>query len=153
VSHVRSKRWIVGVVLLALVAGLLVLVLRPRAAGEEASADDVEPAQVEPVKGTDLSRVTLSADAARRLGIRTAAVERLGPRRTAMPYAAVLYDPEGRTFVYTSPETRVFVRHPITVRRIAGQRALLSSGPPVGTAVVTVGSQELFGTEYEVEED
>ena len=37
--------------------------------------------------------------------------------------------------------------------RIDGDAAMLSSGPPVGTAVVTVGSQELFGTEYDVEED
>ena len=37
--------------------------------------------------------------------------------------------------------------------RIAGKLAFLKSGPPSGTPVVTVGSQELFGTEYEVEED
>jgi hypothetical protein len=30
---------------------------------------------------------------------------------------------------------------------------VLSRGPPVGTPVVTVGSQELYGSEYEVEED
>jgi hypothetical protein len=47
----------------------------------------------------------------------------------------------------------VFVRHAIDVLRIDGERAILSSGPPVGTPVVIVGSQELYGTEYAVEED
>jgi hypothetical protein len=37
--------------------------------------------------------------------------------------------------------------------RIDDDTAVLSNGPPVGTEVVTVGSQELYGSEYEVEED
>jgi hypothetical protein len=118
---------------------------------DEASAS--EPAQVEPIEGTDLSRVTLTADAARRLGIQTAPVLRGEGRGTVIPYGAVLYEPEGQTFTYTSPEPRVFVRRSIGVRYIKRGRAFLSDGPPAGTAVVTVGSQELFGTEYEVEED
>jgi hypothetical protein len=65
----------------------------------------------------------------------------------------VLYDADGRTYTYTSPKPLVFVRHPIRVIRIQGARALLSSGPPAGTRVVTVGSQELYGSEYDVEED
>jgi hypothetical protein len=36
--------------------------------------------------------------------------------------------------------------------RIDDDTAVLSR-PPVGTEVVTVGSQELYGSEYEVEED
>jgi hypothetical protein len=115
-------------------------------------AEAGEPATVERIEGSDLRRVTLTADAAERLGIRTAAVQRRGANRKVIPYAAVLYGPEGNTFTYTSPEPLVFVRHPISVDRIAGDRALLSNGPPLGTEVVTVGSQELFGTEYEVEE-
>ena len=150
-SNVRVKGWILGFLL---VAGLVIVVLAARPHGsDDAASDSDEPARVEPVEGTDVSRVWLSADAARRLGVRTVAVEPRGSGRAVIPYDAVLYEPEGRTFVYTSPETRVYVRHPITVRRIVGDRALLASGPPAGTAVVTVGAQELFGTEYEVEED
>jgi hypothetical protein len=94
--------------------------------------------------------VTLSAEAAKRLGIETAAVRQLGAR-TAVPYGAVVYNADGSTFTYTSPKPRVYVRAPITVVRIAGGRAVLSKGPAVGTSVVTVGSQELYGSEYEVE--
>jgi hypothetical protein len=112
-----------------------------------------EQAKVEPVPGTGVSRITLTKDAAKRLGIQTATVRRGAAQRTVVPYGAVLYDAGGATFTYTSPQPRVFVRAPITVLRIDGAGAVLSRGPPVGTAVVTVGSQELFGSEYAVEED
>jgi hypothetical protein len=115
--------------------------------------DGAEPATVKPVKGTDLSTVTLTRQAAERLGIRTATVRRHGARRTVVPYGAVLYKADGSTFTYTSPKPRVYVRAPISVARIDGAEAILSAGPPVGTDVVTVGSQELYGSEYEVEED
>lgn len=111
-----------------------------------------EQAKVAPVKGTDLSSVTLTAQAAKRLGIETAAVRRSGAGRTVVPYDAVLYSADGATFTYTSPNPRVYVRAPIKVVRIDDDTAVLSSGPPVGTEVVTVGSQELYGSEYEVEE-
>jgi len=119
------------------------------------SSDDEgggEPATVQPIKGTDRSAVTLTAQAAKRLGIQTALVRRLGPK-TTVPYGAVVYNADGSTFTYTSPKPRVYVRAPIAVARIAGGEAILSKGPAVGTVVVTVGSQELYGSEYEVEED
>jgi hypothetical protein len=145
---VRGKKWIVVALVVVVGVAVLVIALRSDTADDEASASDREPAQVEPIKGTDLSRVTLSADAAKRLGIRTTAVD-----GNVIPYSAVLYDPEGLTFTYTSPERLVFVRRPISVDHIDRGQAFLSRGPASGTAVVTVGSQELFGTEYEVEED
>jgi multidrug efflux pump subunit AcrA (membrane-fusion protein) len=117
----------------------------------EAAADDA-PATIEPIKGTDLSSVKLSQQAAKRLGIETAAVSSRGPNGV-IPYDSVLYDAGGATFTYTSPERLVFVRAPITVARIDGDKAILSAGPKAGTEVVTVGLQELYGTEYEVEED
>jgi hypothetical protein len=118
---------------------------------EEGGGD--EQAKVEPIGNTGVSSVTLTEDAAKRLGIRTARVRSTSARRTVVPYGAVLYDAGGATFTYTSPKPRVFVRAPITVVRIDGADAVLSRGPPVGTPVVTVGSQELYGSEYEVEED
>jgi hypothetical protein len=143
-----GKKWVAIGLVVAGIAAVLLIALRSDTSDDEASASDREPAQVEPIKGTGLNRVMLSADAAKRLGIRTTAVD-----GNVIPYAAVLYDPEGHTFTYTSPERLVFVRRPINVDRIDHGRAFLSRGPPSGTAVVTVGSQELFGTEYEVEED
>ena len=147
----RAKGFIVGL-LIAVGVAAVVLVASSGSSKDEPAAD-AEPAKVEPIKGTDLSRVTLSADAARRLGIKTSTVTAQGERRKVIPYDAVLYAADGSTFTYTSPKPLTFVRSPITVLDIRGDRALLSAGPPAGTNVVTVGSQELFGTEYEVEED
>ena len=117
-----------------------------------AAADDA-PATVEPIKGTDQSSVKLSRQAAKRLGIETATVRHRGARAEVIPYDAVVYNADGSTFAYTNPEPLVYVSAPITVARIDGSEAILSKGPPAGTKVVTVGAQELYGTEYEVEED
>jgi len=70
-----------------------------------------------------------------------------GTARKIIPYAAVIYDPQGATWVYTNPEPLVFVRQPIVVDYIKGESAILLEGPSAGTVVVTVGAAELFGTE------
>ena len=67
--------------------------------GVQAEDAPVEPATVEAVAGTDLSRVTLTEEGAGRLGIRTARVAPAtgnGPARTTIPFPAVLYDANGQ---------------------------------------------------------
>jgi len=111
------------------------------------------PSHVEPIEGSELSRVTLSERAAQRLGIETAEVsseEIEGAARQIIPFGAVIYDSSGATWTYTSPEPLTFVRHPITINAIDGDQAVLSEGPEDGTAVVSVGAAELYGTEYKV---
>jgi len=70
-----------------------------------------------------------------------------GTPRKIIPYAAVIYDPQGATWVYTNPEPLVFVRQPIVVDYIENELAILSEGPDADTVVVTVGAAELFGAE------
>jgi hypothetical protein len=115
------------------------------------------PASVEAIGKTGLKRVILTPSAAKRLDIQTARVGSAvlgGEQRTVIPYAAVLYDSNGETWTYTSTKPLVFVRHDIRVDTIEGNRAVLRGGPPQGTAVVTVGSPELWGIEIgEIEED
>ncbi|MGE5801773.1 MAG: hypothetical protein ACM358_05915 [Gemmatimonadota bacterium] len=97
--------------------------------------------------------MTLTARAAERLDIKTDRVQEMqmgGATRKVVPYAAVLYDAHGDTWVYTSPEPLVFVRHAIHIDYIRGDRAVLSQGPPAGAAIVTVGAAELFGAEFEI---
>lgn len=112
------------------------------------------PSRVEPISGTALSRIVLTVRAAQRLDITTAPVEdRLvhgRGRLLTVPYAAVLYDTSGNTWVYTNPESLVYVRQEVVVDNIIGATAVLSSGPPIGTTVVTVGVAELFGIEFGV---
>ncbi|MDP9483640.1 MAG: hypothetical protein M3P84_10505 [Chloroflexota bacterium] len=106
---------------------------------------------IEKTAGSNLSRVTLSQKASDRLGIETAVVETAqaagGSPRTAIPYAAVLYDASGSTWAYTNPEGLVFIRASITVDQIDKDRAILSGGPDAGMKVVTVGAPELYGAE------
>jgi hypothetical protein len=112
-----------------------------------------EPAKVEHIEGSEISRVVLTAEAAKRLDIQTAQVqdaEISGTQRKVVPYASVIYDTHGVTWAYTSPEPLTFMRHRIDVDRIEGDRAILTDGPPTGTAIVIVGAAELFGTEFAV---
>ena len=109
-----------------------------------------EAATVEPVKGTDANLVTLTKEASETLGIKTTAIKNEGGREV-LPDAAVVYAADGHTFTYASPKANQYVRAEITVDRIDGRQVILKKGPPAGTNVVTVGSQELFGLENEYE--
>jgi hypothetical protein len=108
-----------------------------------------EPGRLEPIKGTDVKRVKFSAEGAKRVGLQTEQV-RGDTQRKVIPYAAVIYDPEGNTFTYTSPEPLVYVREKVEVDYVDGGRVVLSGGPSVGTEIVTVGAAEVYGTEFEV---
>jgi hypothetical protein len=117
---------------------------------ETESSTGYEPSALEPVKGGgDLQRVTFTAEGARRIGLRTATVRRAA-KHTVVPYVALLYDPQGKTYVYTSASRLEYLRAEVQVRRIDGDRVVLAKGPPVGTAIVTVGAAEVYGTEREV---
>ena len=111
------------------------------------------PAQVEdPAPGSKFRRVTLTESAAKRIGVQTGEVsEENSSRRKVpqkvVPYSALLYDTHGKTFVYISPKTNVFVRTEVEVDFIKGNSVFLTKGPDVGTKVARVGVAELYGTE------
>ena len=67
--------------------------------------------------------------------------------RLIVPYGSVIYDPQGRTWIYINTEPLVFIRHRINIDYIDGDEAFLTDGPPAGTEVVTVGAGELSGVE------
>jgi hypothetical protein len=117
----------------------------------EAPAAGDAAASLEEVPGTDLKRITLTEQAAGNVGIETSSTKRDSKSgKLTVPYLAVIYDSEGKTWVYTIAGPRVYVRQPITVERIDGDVATLSDGPAPGTTVVTVGAEELFGAELDV---
>ena len=138
-------------------AALAVASLQLVGCREASTYAKVEPAHVEPMKGSEISKVTLTEKAIERLAVETAPIAEteVGEAenrqvKPAVPYSAVMYLPDGETFVYTSPAPRTFVRQPISIDFIEGDLAVLNEGPAVGTQIVTVGAAELFGTEFGV---
>ncbi|HEV3365246.1 MAG TPA: hypothetical protein VG795_14090 [Acidimicrobiia bacterium] len=137
-------------------AALLMVAALPLAgcAGETATATATKPKpyKLEKPEGTSLTRLRIEQRVFDRIRIKTSTirqVERFGGEtaRKVVDYAAVVYDPKGDTIVYTNPEPLVFVRQPIKIDYIDGDVAVLTEGPPAGTAVVTVGTAELLGME------
>ncbi|MDX6632969.1 MAG: hypothetical protein QOG26_974 [Solirubrobacterales bacterium] len=134
----------------ALVLVMAILVLAGcKQAGEPEGAGD--PARVEPIHNSDVSRITLEPEAARRIDVRTAPVEQTGGRKR-IPYSAVLYTADGDTFVYVSPRPLSYQREAIEVDRIDGDSAILTKGPAAGVEVVVRAAQEVYGTEFGVDE-
>lgn len=116
-----------------------------------------EPAHLEAIAGDESRhRITLTARAAERLGIEVAEVTAApgASGSVRVPYSSVIYDAEGASWAYVVESELVFVRQPVTVADVqpgsGGGLAVLSAGPTAGTAVVSVGVAELFGTEFEV---
>jgi hypothetical protein len=138
-----------GAIVLAVCVALCVPACSPKA---NVSGDSrLDPVKVYRDKKTHTARITLSGDAARRLDIKRAHVVEM-EGATAVPYAALLYTSDGKTWVFTNPAPLEFVRAAVVVNDIRGDVALLRHGPPAGTTVVTTGAAELLGAESGVGE-
>ncbi len=141
----QNNRWIVALLVLA--------VLQFWSCQKEDKLHKFDPPSVvEEIEGSDFNSVTLTERAMERLGIQTATVSEVSnsPLRKIVPYAALLYGPEGQTWVFTNPQPRFFVRYVVDVDYIKGDTVFLNDGPPVGTKVATVGVAELYGAEFEI---
>jgi hypothetical protein len=118
-----------------------------------AQGADTAPAEVasavQPEDGSP-SVVTLSEEAEGRLGMTTVAVEAT-PDGLVVPYASVVYEADGSSWVWVRTEPLTYQRSAITISGIAGDRVTLSAGPPAGTQVVTVGAAELVGVEIGID--
>ena len=122
---------------------------------EDKVAEKYHPATIDSTDVKGIMKVTLDARAADRIGLETAQVREESVSvggamvtRKVVPYGALMYDTKGETWTFTNPEPLVFVRKPVVVESIDGDRVILSDGPPAGTAVVTVGAPELMGAEH-----
>ena len=146
VHHPSSRHG--GVVLLLFVLGVIPLLGGCSATTAAVTAKPDAVKVVKDVRDGGTHEIILTAKAAERLGIKTSPVV-AGPAdsQLAIPYSSLLYDPDGKTFVYTRPQELVFRRADVSVVQIMGGTVVLATGPPVGTAVVTVGAAELFGVD------
>jgi uncharacterized protein YcfL len=142
----KSIRWLVLTV-------ILLSLLLSACGASEATVDETKPVTLEPISGTDLNRITLTEKAAERLGLETAPVHVNSAKQMVIPYAALLYDASGGTWVYTTVAPLVYVRQAIVVDSINGNEAVLSEGLENDAVVVTLGATELYGSEAEFEEE
>jgi hypothetical protein len=104
------------------------------------------PATLRTPAGGGPGLVTLTEAAEERLGIRTARVATAG-RGLAIPYGAVVYEPDGSAWAFVETAARTYQRARITIVAIKGDQVSLSTGPKPGSAVVTQGAAELVGVE------
>jgi hypothetical protein len=147
-------RYITGILI---VCGIVVCLPLTGCSKKSTGYTKVEPAKVEHVKDSQITRITLTEQAMQRIGVKTAPLQegkvqgddKAAPR-PFVPDSAVMYVANGETYIYTSPNPRTFVRHEVDIDYIKGGVAVLKKGPPPGTHVVTIGAAELFGTEFGV---
>jgi hypothetical protein len=156
-SH--PNRWFAAVLLFA---GISVAGCTASGTASSESAGK-EPASVTAIDGSaGLHRIQLTADAAERIELTTDTVRKLSsnPQKAgttgistsnapqlAIALGAVLYDQDGTTWVYVQTAPLTFQRQRVALSGIAGNVAVLQSGPAPGTAVANVGVAELHGAE------
>ena len=148
----RTHRWLVA---LSTSSALLLAASPALAGGGKSLGKDsgVVPATLEAIPGSDIKRVILTARAIERIDLHTGKVSQemlQGELHTVVPYASIIYTPNGGTWVYTSPKDRTFERQAIDVDFIEGDYVVITSGPPLGTRVATIGVAEIYGAEFEV---
>jgi len=110
----------------------------------------IVPARVDATLDAKIKKVTLTPKAAERLGIQIDEVRADPSGRRIVPYASVLYDLTGKTWVYVSADPLTFVRGAVEIDTIKGDNVYLSDGPPTGTKVLAAGVPQVFGAEVKV---
>ena len=129
----------------SVLAGLFMTVVAVSACSQPVSVPAEGAIHIEELP-SGLKSLTLSARAAERLGIQMAEVEDRGAE-IIVPYASLIYDAQGATWVYVETEPLSFARASIAVESIEGEEAVITDGPTAGTRVVIVGAAELYGAE------
>jgi hypothetical protein len=106
----------------------------------------VPAARIERVGRDQAPSVVLSPAGAQRLGLQAATARPAGSL-TVIPYAALLYQPNGQTVVYTGTGPLTYTRQPIVVSKIVDNQVYLSRGLAPGRRVITAGAEELLGVQ------
>jgi hypothetical protein len=129
------------------VAATVAMALVAGCSSEAASAEKITPVVLDTIPDSKLKQVTLTADAAERIGLVTGKITSGGGSEITVPYGAVIYDPDGAAWAYVVKGDHVYLREELTIDRIVDDVVYLSAGPAVGTEVAVIGVAELFGAE------
>jgi len=123
---------------------MMVVALQLAACGPKSkpTTEKINPSTLEEIEGSEIQRVILTEKAAERIHLETVPASDM-----VVPYAAVIYDTEGTTWIYTNPAPLTFVRVPVVIDRIEGDEAFLSQALESDSPIVTVGVAEIYGAE------
>jgi hypothetical protein len=113
---------------------------------ESTIAEPYEPAALESTGPDKPARVILTEEAEHRVALQITKVEPRGNDLT-VDYAALVFDKVGKPWVFTVVGPRTYVRAAVGIKEVQDNLVILSSGPPAGTEVVTVGAIQLWGAE------
>ena len=139
----HNNRWLVKALI---IAGLQLSACQQKSD----TPQKIEPATMEQ-SGKAIHRVRLTVRKAEEYKIKTAPIREepvAGMSQKVIPAAAVVHDLQGEAWLFTSPDSLVFVRQRIRVEYITGELVALLEGPPAGTQVVVSGAQELFTIDF-----
>ena len=131
----------------AICAGLVFTVPACAQSAAVTASSGQAPAKVEKNADTGIAKLTVTEHGLARIDLKTEPVAAGNGTDVLLPYASLLYDANGKTWVYTNPAPQVFQRQAVTVTKVEAGVVTASKGPAVGTPVVTVGAVELFGAE------
>lgn len=106
--------------------------------------EEIAPAHIEHSEDGKMIYVKLTQRASERIGIETI---KTSYNQKKIPYSSIIYDLNGKTWVYVSSEPLTYVRKRANVYRVSDFNAFLSKPLPVDTNVVIQGVPELFGVE------
>jgi hypothetical protein len=113
-------------------------------------AEPYEPAHLESTGPDQPARVILTEEAQHRVQLQTTLVKPHGAD-VSLDHAALVYDKKGKPWVFTVIGPLTYLRAAVGIKEVNENNVvILSSGPPAGTEVVTVGAIELWGTELEI---
>jgi hypothetical protein len=113
-------------------------------------AEPYEPAHLESTGPDQPARVILTEEAQHRVQLQTTLVKPHGAD-VSLDHAALVYDKKGKPWVFTVIGPLTYIRAAVGIKEVnENSVVILSSGPPAGTEVVTVGAIELWGTELEI---
>jgi len=148
-ARARTRRTRLGLSLAAAAVAVL-----PACTG--AGAEDEEEVELFQTKLVELKdhpghhSVTFSKTGVERADVRTTPVTAGGGHRE-IPDAALLYNGDGSTFVYTATGPRTYTYTPIKVLEVVDNTVHFTGGPGPGDPVVTSGVPQVHGADIELE--
>ena len=120
------------------------------AAVKSSTKPGYEPVHLEtPSSTTEPKIVKFTEEAARRVGVATEVV-RAADGRLVVPSMSLIFEKSGQVLVFQSTDPLTYHRVPVVLVKDDGTKAQLSSGPAVGSRVVTVGANQVWGAEQGV---